>query len=80
VVWFEDPRSFGEKFNLVREYQLRGMGAWQLVRHPTSSLVDEEIFKNRKSDIDKCFVLILRIIRMSVNTWTFFLLDHVLLL
>jgi spore germination protein len=30
VVWFEDPRSFGEKFNLVREYQLRGMGAWQL--------------------------------------------------
>jgi hypothetical protein len=50
------------------------------IRVPTSSLVDEEIFQNRKSDIDKCFVLILRIIRMSVNTWTFFLLDHVLLL
>jgi spore germination protein len=30
IVWFEDSRSFGEKFKLVREYQLGGMGAWQL--------------------------------------------------
>jgi spore germination protein len=30
VVWFEDARSFSEKFKLVREYRLRGMGAWQL--------------------------------------------------
>jgi spore germination protein len=29
-VWFEDPRSLLEKFRLVREYGLVGMGCWHL--------------------------------------------------
>ncbi|KGP90928.1 glycoside hydrolase [Pontibacillus chungwhensis BH030062] len=29
-VWFEDPRSLLAKFELVRDYQLGGLGAWQL--------------------------------------------------
>lgn len=29
-VWFEDPRSLLAKFELVRDYQLGGVGAWQL--------------------------------------------------
>ena len=31
-VWFEDVRSLQAKFNLVKEYQLNGMGYWQLMR------------------------------------------------
>lgn len=31
-VWFEDVRSMQAKFQLVREYQLRGMGYWQIMR------------------------------------------------
>lgn len=31
-VWFEDVRSIQAKFNLVKEYSLRGMGYWQLMR------------------------------------------------
>lgn len=31
-VWFEDVRSYEAKFNLVREYQLRGLGFWQIMR------------------------------------------------
>lgn len=31
-VWFEDVRSMQEKFNLVTEYGLRGMGYWQIMR------------------------------------------------
>lgn len=30
IVWFEDSRSFAAKMLLVREYRLRGMGAWQI--------------------------------------------------
>jgi len=31
-VWFEDVRSIQAKFNLVKEFSLRGMGYWQLMR------------------------------------------------
>ena len=31
-VWFEDVRSMRAKFNLVKEFSLRGMGYWQLMR------------------------------------------------
>ncbi len=31
-VWFEDVRSMQAKFNLVKEYQLHGMGYWQIMR------------------------------------------------
>lgn len=31
-VWFEDVRSMQGKFDLVREFSLRGMGYWQLMR------------------------------------------------
>lgn len=32
VVWFEDVRSMQGKFNLVKEFDLRGVGYWQLMR------------------------------------------------
>ena len=32
VVWFEDVRSFTEKYNLVTEYSFNGVGYWQLMR------------------------------------------------
>lgn len=31
-VWFEDVRSLKEKFELVKEYGLRGCGYWQIMR------------------------------------------------
>lgn len=31
-VWFEDVRSYKEKFALLPEYSLRGMGYWQIMR------------------------------------------------
>ncbi len=31
-VWFEDVRSMQAKFQLVKEFSLRGMGYWQLMR------------------------------------------------
>ena len=31
-VWFEDVRSLSAKFRLVQEYQLRGMGYWQIMQ------------------------------------------------
>ncbi len=31
-VWFEDVRSMQAKFNLVDEYELHGMGYWQIMR------------------------------------------------
>lgn len=31
-VWFEDVRSIQEKFNLIKEYGLRGAGYWNLMR------------------------------------------------
>ncbi len=32
VVWFEDVRSVKEKFNLIKEYNLNGMGYWQIMQ------------------------------------------------
>lgn len=31
-VWFEDVRSYQEKFSLLPEYGLRGMGYWQIMK------------------------------------------------
>lgn len=31
-VWFEDVRSLSAKFDLVKEYRLRGMSYWQIMR------------------------------------------------
>ena len=31
-VWFEDVRSIREKFHLIEEYGLRGMGYWQIMK------------------------------------------------
>ena len=31
-VWFEDVRSMKEKFRLITDYNLRGMGYWQIMR------------------------------------------------
>ena len=31
-VWFEDVRSMREKFHLITEYGLRGMGYWQIMK------------------------------------------------
>lgn len=31
-VWFEDVRSYQEKFSLLPAYSLRGMGYWQIMR------------------------------------------------
>ncbi len=31
-VWFEDVRSLQAKFNLVNEYELRGVGYWQIMQ------------------------------------------------
>ena len=31
-VWFEDVRSISAKFGLVKEYNLRGMGYWQIMQ------------------------------------------------
>lgn len=32
VVWFEDVRSLSEKYALIPEYGLRGIGVWQVMR------------------------------------------------
>ena len=31
-VWFEDVRSLSAKFGLVKEFNLRGMGYWQIMQ------------------------------------------------
>lgn len=31
-VWFEDIRSLNEKYSLLPEYGLRGIGVWQIMR------------------------------------------------
>ena len=31
-VWFEDVRSLNAKFNLIKEYNLRGCGYWQIMQ------------------------------------------------
>ncbi len=45
-VWFEDVRSMQAKFNLVKEFSLRGMGYWQLMRLFLANwvLLEEQFF------------------------------------
>ena len=31
-VWFEDVRSYQAKFELIKEFELRGAGYWQIMR------------------------------------------------
>ncbi len=33
VVWFEDVRSIQTKFDLLKEFNLAGLGYWQLMRY-----------------------------------------------
>jgi spore germination protein len=32
IVWFEDVRSLQAKFDLIKEYDLRGCGYWQIMQ------------------------------------------------
>lgn len=48
-VWFEDVRSYREKFALLPLYSLRGMGYWQLMRFFRPNwLLLEDTFRIRK--------------------------------
>ncbi len=48
-VWFEDVRSYKEKFTLIPEYGLRGMGYWQIMRFFRPNwLLLEDTFQIRK--------------------------------
>ncbi|KGX93628.1 hypothetical protein N781_10600 [Pontibacillus halophilus JSM 076056 = DSM 19796] len=49
-VWFEDPRSLVAKFELVRDYDLGGMGAWQLdfSLKQSESILEESFNVRRK--------------------------------
>ncbi len=48
-VWFEDVRSMQAKFNLIKEYSLRGAGYWQLMRFFRANwlLLSEEFYINK---------------------------------
>ncbi len=49
-VWFEDVRSYREKFSLLPAYGLRGMGYWQIMRFFRPNwLLLEDTFQIRKS-------------------------------
>lgn len=48
-VWFEDVRSYREKFSLLPQYGLRGMGYWQIMRFFRPNwLLLESTFQIRK--------------------------------
>ncbi|MGE5474138.1 MAG: LysM peptidoglycan-binding domain-containing protein [Ignavibacteriales bacterium] len=48
-VWFEDARSMQAKYNLVREYGLRGVSYWELMSpFPQNWIVLESNFRVRK--------------------------------
>jgi len=48
-VWFEDARSVGARYNLVEEYNLRGVSYWQLgFPFPQNWLVLNDMFTVRK--------------------------------
>lgn len=48
-VWFEDVRSYQEKFSLLPAYSLRGMGYWQIMRlFRPNWLLLEDAFQIRK--------------------------------
>ena len=45
-VWFEDVRSYYEKFRLLPEYGLSGIGVWQLMRFFKAGwLLFQEVFE-----------------------------------
>ncbi len=48
-VWFEDVRSMSAKFDLIKEYSLRGAGYWQLMRFFRANwlLLSEEFYVNK---------------------------------
>ncbi|MBD8004377.1 glycosyl hydrolase family 18 protein [Bacillus norwichensis] len=49
IVWFEDIRARAVKFQLAVDYQLRGVGAWQLGLHfPQSAFLVREFFRKRR--------------------------------
>ncbi len=49
TVWFEDPRARAVKLQLVVDYRLRGVGAWQLgLQFPQSAILVEEFLAPKK--------------------------------
>lgn len=49
IVWFEDSRARAQKLMLVVNYQLRGIGAWQLGLHfPQSAVLVKEFTISKK--------------------------------
>lgn len=49
IVWFEDARARAAKCQLVIDYQLLGIGAWQLgLNFPQSSYLILHFFRNRR--------------------------------
>lgn len=49
VVWFEDQRSIRAKMALVEEYDLAGMGFWNIMDYnPANSVVLNEMYQVRK--------------------------------
>ncbi|MBQ8597287.1 MAG: LysM peptidoglycan-binding domain-containing protein, partial [Lachnospiraceae bacterium] len=51
-VWFEDVRSLREKFSLLPEYSLRGMGYWQIMRFFRANwLLLQDTFQIQKFDV-----------------------------
>ncbi|MCP1312676.1 hypothetical protein [Paenibacillus tyrfis] len=48
-VWFEDARARAAKFQLVVDYRLRGVGAWQLgLNFPQSAFLVAEFFATKR--------------------------------
>ncbi|MGG3891237.1 glycosyl hydrolase family 18 protein [Metabacillus fastidiosus] len=49
IVWYEDARARAQKFQVVVDYRLRGVGAWQLGLHfPQSAILFKEFFTTKK--------------------------------
>ncbi|MCJ8009682.1 glycosyl hydrolase family 18 protein [Lederbergia wuyishanensis] len=49
IVWYEDTRARAYKFQLVVDYRLRGVGAWQLGLHfPQSAVIVRDFFNIKK--------------------------------
>lgn len=51
VVWFDDVRSYQKKFQLIIDYNLRGLGYWQIMRlFRAGLLLQNETFDIVKTD------------------------------
>ncbi|AZV43348.1 hypothetical protein BAOM_2739 [Peribacillus asahii] len=49
IVWFEDSRARAQKLQLVVDYRLRGLGAWQVGLHfPQSAYLVKEFLTQRR--------------------------------